>query len=332
MPGNPLNNSALVTARGLRATFRDTYTGWQQKLDPRVGLIMDLGLPSDKLTEIYGYPESPPYLSRQPKGQGVAHKTFGSKTYEVTNHPFSLAIDWYREAELTDQLGGLFDRVKGAARNAAYLPEQIFWQMLLGATNTDLLPSVPTAPDGAAIFATTAGGAARFGATDGNLLSGSGVSTSAAVRSDFWRAISQFELFQDTAGEPLLRDDVYAQPIIVIHGSAKKEVMAEAFRQEITLKVGGTDAGAGVSNTVVAAFQSVQLWSTQKITDDDWFVYLQGAPVKPFMEQVLAPYVDNTADFENSDVSREYAKRAWYLWGMSGYGANLPYSLIKINN
>jgi len=333
MPGNPLNMTPLITARGLRATFAETYRQAIKGIDKRVALFMDLGLPSDKLTEIYGYRESRPYLVRQPKGQAVSRRVFGAKTYEVTNYLYSLAIDWYWQDELTDQLGNLFADVKDAAENAAYHAERIFWQLLLSSTDADLLPAIPSAPDGVALFyATDGAGAARFGATYGNLITGGTVATSALIRTDFYKAISQFQLFQDTQGQPLLRDEIFDRPIHVIYGSANNEVFMEAFRQEITLAVGGSTYAAGVSNNIIAAFNNVQLWSTPRITTNDWYVLIEGTPVKPMFEQVLAPYTDNLADFENSDRSRDFNTRSYHVRGMSGYGINLPYGCIKIDN
>jgi hypothetical protein len=332
MAGNPLNMTPLITARGLRATFADTYRQAIKGIDKRVALYMDMGLPSDKLTEIYGYRESRPYLVRQPKGQAVSRRVFGGKTFEITNYLYSLAIDWYWQDELTDQLHNLFADVKDAAENAAYHAERVFWQLLLSSTDADLLPAIPTAPDGAALFATTAGGANRFGVSSGNLISGGTVATSALIRTDFYKAIAQLQLFQDTQGQPLHRDDIFERGVHVIYGAANDEVFMEAFKQNITLAVGGATYAAGVSNTVIAAFNNVQLWSTPRITTDDWYVLMGGTPVKPMFEQVLAPYTDNLADFENSDRSRDFNVRSYHIRGMSGYGLNLPYGAIQIDN
>ena len=254
MAGNPINNSALTTARGLRGEFAKTYQQALKTVDPRIGNLMQMGLPSDKPSELYGYRETAPYLARQPKGQAVSRRTFKGKTYEVANYLYSLAIDWYWQDEITDQLKSLYADVREAATNAALTDERVFWQMLLGLTDADLLPTVPNAPDGAALFAATAAGADRFGVSGGNLITGSGVATGAAVRADFFTSHNRFAKFQDTEGQPLLRDEINRRKMYIIFGSQNREAFVEAFKQQLTIQVGGTDAGAAVSNTIVADF------------------------------------------------------------------------------
>ena len=57
---NPIESSQLLTA-GLRAEFSNTYRRSYEGTLARVGRVMDLGIPSDKLTEIFGYFKKPAF-------------------------------------------------------------------------------------------------------------------------------------------------------------------------------------------------------------------------------------------------------------------------------
>lgn len=335
-----MSTSGLTSAdllRDIRAEFLGTYRDVIGQ-NPKLGRVMRLGVPSTKRQEFYGYHESPPNLERVDRDEEVSEDANLLRSYSVENLRWAKAVG-YHEDDLEDlQLGSLRDVATGLGKRAATLPEQVFFQILTGSTNPRLLKAIPNAPDGAALFATTANGSARFGASSGNLLTGSGVANAAAIRTDFWNVLEQFMLFQDTEGEPLLEEGVVDQGVTVIYNPANREVFAEAFKQEHTLQrlqnVGGTEnvAAAGVTNTVLASGQPVTLWPTQRVTDNDWFVIADGIFPQIIFEQVRqAP---RSIEENRSNSSR--ARRAWIFANVfdlrSGFGVNLPYGGIKVNN
>lgn len=335
-----MSTSGLTSAdllRDIRAEFLGTYRDVIGQ-NPNLGRVMALGIPSTKRTEYYGYHESPPNLERVDRGEDVSEDAHLVRAYSVENVRWAKAVG-YHEDDLEDlQLGSLRDIARGFGKRAAALPEQVFFQILTGATNPRLLKAVPNAPDGAALFATTADGAARFGATGGNLLTGSGVASAADVRSDIWAAIEQFKMFQDTEGEPLLDEGVIDRGITIVYNPANSEVMAEAFKQARTLAVVQNVAGdqnvggAAVSNTLLESGQRFTLWATQRITDNDIYVVLDDIMPKIIFEQVRqAP-----RSIEETRENSERARRSWIFGSVfdlrSGFGVNLPYGAIKINN
>ena len=170
------------------------------------------------------------------------------------------------------------------------------------------------------------------------MVTGSGVVSGQDIRSDFWNAIERFRLFQDTEGSELLDDEVDAG-VVVRYNTQNDEVFHEAFKQERTVQivqnVAATEnvAGAAVTNSIRESGLPVTLWPTQRISDDDWFIDLVSPEVpKPIFEQIRqAPRT-----FEETRANSERARRrkilALLLDLRSGFGVNLPYGSIKVNN
>jgi len=315
--------------RDIRAEFLSTYrTGVGR--NAKLANVMRLGVSSDQRVERYGYYESTPTISRVDRSEALGEDAFRAISYEVANLTFGKAIGWHEE-DLDDvKLGDFREQARMLATRAAQLPERIFFQILTGAADASLLSAIPLAPDGAALHATTAAGAARFGAVSGNLLTGTGVATSGAIRSDLWNAIEQWKLFQDTEGEPLLDEAVTEQGITIVYNSANEEVFREALAQGRTVDRAG--GGQSVTNTILESGLKLTLWSTQRLTDNDWFVSLDGLAPRAVFEQLRMPprMIEETR--ENSERARRNRIMALLLDMRAGYGINLPYASIAINN
>ncbi len=107
----------------------------------------------------------------------------------------------------------------------------------------------------------------------------------------------------------------------------------EAFLQGRTA-IGANTAtsNAAVTNTILESGVQVSLWSTQRITDDDWFVFLADSPTKSVFRQVREALSENVQTMENSDIARS-TKVEGVQWHMrAGYGLSLPIQSIKVNN
>ncbi len=324
--------------RDINATFLSTYRDTVGR-NPKLAEIMRLGVNSSKRTERFGYLESPPTIERIDRGEAITEEAFRAIAYSVENLTWGKAIGFHEEDVDDLQVGDVREVARKLAIRAAQLPEQVFFQILTAGADAKLLKAIPTAPDGAALYATTAGGTARFGVTNGNLLTGNGVATAAAVRGDFWNTIEQAKQFQDTEGEPLLHDgDLDDSGAVIVYGAANEEVFREAFVQGRTMQhragtsTTDTSTAAGVSNTILESGMSLKLWSTQRITDNDWFVFFPGVDPKPVFETLRrAPrMIDETR--ENSERARRFRILATLLDMRAGYGVNAAYSTLKVNN
>lgn len=339
MPQVIASNATNATARGMRTAFVNTYESMYKASQDRLGQFVDMGLPSDKLQEVYGYPNAAPHPSRWVKGQGIPESAFDFVQYTVTNFDWGLKIPFHANDVDDDQTRSLLQMARQGGMNFGLLHERIIFQLLTSATDPLLLPAIPNGPDGAAIFSTTNGaGGNRFGVANGNLLTGTGVATAAAIRTDYFSALSQFRQFQDGQGQPLFPSEMIDQGVLIIAGAANEQVFRQAFEQGITAQILQNVAAAenvgiaGVSNVILDAGLKTRIWLTSRITDNDWTIILTGIPVKPFGVQVRQELREAFYDMSNSDRSRAMKEFALQWDARFGYAVNLPYAMIRINN
>lgn len=330
MAGSPVVAGDSFAA-GLRAEFLGTYKRMYESKRAILERVMRLGIPSTRRTEDYFYWNAAPHVIRWVRGESMTSGGFGGVKFSVLNHRWARAIEWYNEDLQDDQTKSLMQHASQLGESAAGVAERIFFQMIRVATDADLLPAVPSAPDGAAIWAATAAGAARFGATGGNIVTGGGVTTTALIRTDYWKARQQFKLFQDGVGQPLLDESATDGSCMVIYGAANEQIFNETFNRDLFHSVVST-TGAAVSDDLLAVGKRPILWSTQRITDNDWIVALTGTLIKAVFEQTREAMQQQTATYSNSDRSRETGIESIRFWMRSGFGVALPYSAIQINN
>jgi hypothetical protein len=314
----------------IRSTFLVTYRDTILQ-NPKLPRCMALGLPSDKRTEYYGYWESPPVPERWERGSSIPREAGQIVTFSVVNLAFGKGIDFHEHDEQDLKLGDMQAWTRGLARRYSTLPERIFFQIAKASTNPKLLPSIPTAPDGAAIFATTANGSARFGVTGGNLLTGSGCANAQNVRNDFYRMVEQFRAFQDTKGEPL-HDESMLDSFTIVYNSSNDWVFREAFQQGRTVGAIGSPNAAAPTNIILESGLSITLWPTQRLTDDDWMVFADKVEPRPVFEQIRMPLRSIESDRANSDRAREELVKSFLTDMRAGYGVALPYAAGMVNN
>ena len=225
------------------------------------------------------------------------------------------------------------DIARMAGQSAALLPERFFFDLITGGNST--LPAIPNAPDGASMFATTDGGGGnRFGVSSGNLLTGNGVASVSAIRTDYYNAIEQWKQYTDGKGQPLLSDEVIDSGVVIIHGAANTEAMEETFLQRRQGEVIGTDAGATPTNLVQDASRNVTLWGTQRISDNDWFMFLKNPPKRAtfFLDRKGIMEESAVRGENNSDLVRDTGEEYLQWHSRSGAGIALPFAAMKVNN
>ena len=325
--------AASLLANGLRAEFTDTYTKIRNRQsDSRLGKVMDLNIGATNRRHEFAYTEAAPHLEHWERGATVPTDAFGSVKFESVAYNWARRVPWHKDDRKDDQTASLYDAAKAAGESAALLPERMFFDLITGSTDT--LPAVPLAPDGAAMFATTAGGAARFGATNGNLLTGNGIASTSAILTDYYAAIQQFKTFQDGKGQPMLSSELIDQGVLIIHSYADEQEMETAFLQKRQGVVLGTDAGTTPSNIVQDASRNVELWASSRLATGDWFVFLKASPKLPTfrMEREGVREFEALEDGNNSDHVRNTGQEYVQWECREGAGIALPYGAIKINN
>jgi len=325
--------ASQVLANGLRTEFADTYSAIQNRqADSRLSLVMDLSIGATNREHEFAYFEAAPHMAQWSRGSSIPEDAFDSVSFTTPVYTWGRRIKWHKEDRKDDQTQSLMDIARMAGQSAALLPERFFFDLLTGGTDT--LPAVPNAPDGAAFFATLAGGSNRFGVSSGNLLTGNGIASVSAIRTDYYNAIEQFKQMQDGKGPPLLSDEAIDSGVVGVHSAADTEAMEEAFMQRRQGEVLGTDAGTTPSNLVQDASRNVTLWGSQRLATGDWYVFLR-SPAKraTFMldREGITEYSSLEGD-NNSDHTRTTGEEYVQWERRAGAGIALPYSAIKINN
>lgn len=327
--------ASQVLANGLRTEFADTYSAIQNRqADSRLSLVMDLSIGATNREHEFAYFEAAPHMAQWTRGSSIPEDAFDSVSFTTPVYTWGRRIKWHKEDRKDDQTQSLMDIARMAGQSAALLPERFFFDLLT--SGTDTLPAVPNAPDGVPFFNTTDGdGAARFGVSSGNLLTGGGIASVSAIRTDYYNAIEQFKQMQDGKGQPLLSDEVIDSGVVCIHSAADTEAMEEAFLQRRQGEVYGSNTAAATpSNLVQDASRNVTLWGSQRLATGDWYVFLRN-PAKraTFMldREGIQEYSSLEGD-NNSDHTRNTGEEYVQWERRAGAGIALPYSAIKINN
>lgn len=320
--------AAEALARGLKTEFVDTYKSYAPASEAKVGMVMDLSVPSDKATELYAYFESAPHPRRWPMGEDRGTEGFRARDFSVANYDWTAGVSWHENHEQDDQTKSLVEQARDAGQNFGLLPERCLFQYLLAATDLDLLPALQNAPDGAALFSATDGaGNARFGVTGGNTMTGAGLN-GAAIRSDFFRIKARATAAQDTKGQPFLPQDLLDEWVI-IYSSTYEEAFLEAFQQALTIPAAG---GGAASNVALLAGLKFHLWSTPRITSGNWFLRLVKVRKKSLFRQVRQELRDNVEDFTNSDLVRRTKVKSLFWDARFGIGLGLPIDWWRVTN
>lgn len=325
-------NTVLATealARGLRSEFIDTYKSYGPSSEAKVGMVMDLSVPSDKASELYAYFESAPHARRWPVGEDRGTEGFRARDFTVVNYDWTNGVSWHENQEQDDQTKSLPDQARDAGQTFAFLPERCLFQYLTAATDLDLLPALQNAPDGAALFSATDGAAAnRFGVSGGNTKVGLGLAP-AAIRSDFFTMKGRAQSATDTKGQPFLPPEVLDEWVI-IYSSSYEESFLEAFRQEITTSLVG--GGGGFSNVALLSGLKIHLWSTPRITTGYWYMRPVKVRKKSLFRQVRQEIRDNVEDFTNSDITRRTKVKSLFWDARFGIGLGLPIDWWRVTN
>lgn len=334
---NPVLAGNALTA-GLRADFADTYKVTYEGVKNRLSDVMDIDIPTNLRTTPFAYFESAAYPVRWPMGDTISSKPFRSVQFSVSVFDWARRIQWHVNDKDDDQTRSLLTQARSLGQHFATLYERVFFQILRNATDSELLPAIPNAPDGAALFATTANGADRFGVSGGNIVTGGGVATSGAVRADFFNAIERFRQFQDTESQPLWDDSAIDRGFKVFYGVANWQVFAEAFQQGRTLAIvqnvaaAENVAAAAPTNVILDAGINVELVPTQRITDNDWFVCMKGAHIKPIGSLMRQQPFESFATFSTSDHTNDTGEEYMQIKSRQGFFVNNAFGALQVNN
>lgn len=326
--------SAATLTAGLRTTFADAYRITTEARIERLSRVMELGLPSDKREEPYAYFETAPYPKRWARGRNISSKPFDSKSFSVINYNWGRRVAWAEDDREDDQTKTLFDQARMLGQHFATLNERVFFQIILAQVDNDLLPAVPNTPDGAPVYSTIDGtGAARFGVTGGNIVTGTGVANAQSIQNDVANGMERFREFQDTEGQPLWDDSFLdSEGYVLVYNVQNDKLVKEALKTSTLFQFDGAGAGAAPTNVMMSENYRIELWPTQRVTDDKLYLFAVGSPHKAVFQQERRPLRESFANMDNSDYARDTKEEYIQFDSRSGFGAFLAYQTVQINN
>ena len=218
----------------------------------------------------------------------------------MTNVPYEATIKVDKFTLRNDQLGAVQVRVRDLAARARVFPIKLLVDLLVAGSSQ-------LCYDGQAFF--SASHSEGSSGTQSNLLSGSGVTTS-ALATDFRAARAKMLGYLDDQGQPMF-EDIAGQDLLVVCNPAMQGVFEELFNASM------------ISNTSNVLKGAAQVAVTSRLSDtNDWYLLNRGGAVKPLILQENMPVEFGALEGQ----SDEGFKRRFYLYGVEWYG-NVGYGL-----
>lgn len=315
-------SAALIN--GLSAEMDATYKEVRNRVvDDRLRLVMDVdSVQATNAQHDYGYKESAPFMEEWKRGGNIPTEGMAAKSFNVVNHKFGKRVEWDEEDREDDQLQDLMPAARETGTGAAILPEEFFFDLVLGTTST--LPGTVLAPDGLSFFNT----GTRFSTSGGNIEAGGSIATTAGLISIYYAIIKRFRDFKDTKGKPLWLQNQIDQGVTIVFSTGFEKVFEEAFLQKLNVGVVTT---AATTNLIQDSLRKVTLWPTSRLTTDDFYVFLKGTPVPPCFVQNRRALRERSSLGEDNNGDRTRTTGKEYIqWDLrSGAGINEAYGAIK---
>ena len=309
---------------GLRTAVLGTYRRQYEAQRDMLSKCMDLDFPSDSRSEYYFYWESAPHLGRWAYGGDLPFEGFRGIQFEVVNHRWAKGISWQADDEADDQTRDLINQARGLGQSAANLDERVFFQICNGSTDSELLPTVPNAPDGSATF--LAGSRFGFATGNSNSVTGGAPTTAALARVAYFEALEAVASFQDTKSQPLHSVSVTGGTVVCIGNPADADAVMGGFKRSELVQ--GTQAG--VSDEIRGDGRVVETWINQLATASQLLFFWAEAPVKAVFSQLREPLSEAAATDANSDRAREADEHYIRFKMRKGFGAALPTAAMEM--
>lgn len=327
-------NSGPALLRKTRADFVNTWKTHYEAAKSRMPFVQ-FGLSTDDFQTAFGYGTTPVYPANTGWGEKPQGRPHEYLTYTVEQLRWTSEVNWLvRDRELSN-LGTIDRDALAAGRNFGTLFERIFYQILAAGTDPQLLENVPNAPDGAALFAATAGGLDRFGVSGGNIVSGQSFTTGAGIEAGLYEALERMGQFEDTQGQPSCDDGVFEAGVTYLAPITLAREVHQAFKQRY---VKSDQAAAGdstqVSNLVMDAGIPVRLILTPRLTGSAAYVisdYIHGSEGEPLIAEVVSqPLVEHYFDASNSKENAQTGVEGalWEHW--MAPAVNLPRGAVQL--
>lgn len=323
--GNAVDADNAVTP-GLRNEFVGAYMVSYEGLEKMLRRFAVSVVGSDKREELYAYPLTAPYPARQDRNRGPKIESFSFAQFRIPNYAWALRVPYHVDDVDDDLTGSLLPMARMAGDHFSTLDDRIFIQILTSGSDSELLPVTLTAPDGAALYASTDGdGNDRGGVSGGNILTGYSNPNAQDIRSLYQQMLARWTNFLDKKNQPLINPSIIKQGITIVHGPALIEEIKEAFIQRtVAYDSSRNDAASGVSNIILDSGEKVTTYCNPRLgtTSKALYAFLDGAPVKPIIKQARRELYEITISEQVSDAARDTNEvgnqyRLRMGWGLS---------------
>lgn len=330
--GNPVAVGALLTP-GLRAEFARVYSESYLEEGADIDALIAT-VPSDKIKEIYGYPEAAPYPVRWDRGNMIGSASLKSVQNTIYNNDWGRRIYIHSDDVGDDQTGSAWVQCRELGRNWGSLRVRIFYQYITGATDNDLLKAVPNSADGLTLYSSST----RFGSSSGNIVTQSGSSTVQQVINDLFSVKQRFIDFQNTQSQPLLDPGtIQKYGLHVFYGSSMNALFEAALKQTtVHSTIAGSSTtnvqtGAGVANLIQATGYPITTTVTQRITNTAFYSFIKGQPTekRPLTRQVRDGFTEAQGNWETSDHTRNTGEFYLQFKSREGWGSMVPFTTAK---
>ena len=319
--------SASTFAGGIVDAMMGTYDDlvtYQQSSN--LSLLMELAVPTDKRRTDYGFWDTPPGLGHWEQGSTVPRGSSRSTSFSVVVSDWGRAIEWHENDRNDDQLAGLLPSAMRSGQSAAYLPEEFAMDALT--QTASILPSIPLAPDGGALFAAAIGGVARFGVSGGNIVTGTGVASEDTILADFYSVRTRFARMVHR-GSRLVPDALINGGMLIIAGSHLEGILQKTF---LNSRIAQGAAGATPDNVVKSAGHKVTIWTHPRITGNSWYVALTAATQKVLFEVERMPLRETILTIDQNPAAAVDGIEQVVFKKRAGLGMNLPITLMQVSN
>lgn len=340
MPNYATNANAL--AHGLRDEMEGVWEQTSGQTPPEIAGLFQVGDGDGAFEDYHAYRETGTFKRWDPNnGDKRSFQSFSDISKRYYTKDWENGVSW----RINDENDGrtkkkLSEQARDAGKDLGMLDDRVAAVLITGTADTVTMKSgdIPTCIDGYAYFSSS-----HEEHSSGNIVSGGGVGTTSAVKTDWFKVIRRYtELKFPRNRQPYFKTgDVHRARYVVFVSPENYEVFCEAFelkdRVVIVQNAAGSDnvAATSVSNVMQTKFgQAVTLVSYNRISGNDWFVFMdaEGRSRKPFLKDEIQGVNEVFYDETNSDESRNHKSRA-IAWDVRRRYAYLNWNVaIKVDN
>lgn len=229
--------------------------------------FVKFGRGTEDYSTMFGYGTTPTYPSRVNWGDRPDEKPHKYVTWTVEQFRWMSKVVWRTLDRELSNLGSIESDALKAGDEYGGLFERVLYQIVNAGTDPLLLPTVPNAPDGAAIASATDGtGADRFGVSGGTIVPSQLWTSGQGVQNGLYAALTRMGQFLNPQGFPSCDAGVLKAGVTYIASIQLAEVIHQAFKQRFPSNSTVTAGAVQVSNLVLDAGIPVRLVLTPYIT------------------------------------------------------------------